>query len=73
MIVFGGQPLGGGGYINTGGLFNPSTNSWTDAPTTDAPSGRLQHTAIWTGTNMIIFGGQGGSGLSFPGGTYLPR
>ncbi|MBS1124141.1 MAG: hypothetical protein H6Q90_6369, partial [Deltaproteobacteria bacterium] len=32
-------------------------NTWTALPTADAPSGRTHHTAIWTGTEMIVWGG----------------
>ena len=42
---------------NTGGRYNPSTNSWTPTSTTDAPSGRYSHTAVWTGSEMIVWGG----------------
>jgi hypothetical protein len=36
MIVWGGQG-NGGIYLNTGGRFNPSTDSWTATTTTNAP------------------------------------
>ena len=55
MIVWGG--LDGFGDVNTGGRYNPSTNSWTATSTAIAPSGRYFHTAVWTGTEMIVSGG----------------
>lgn len=30
---------------------------WIETPKTSAPSGRVQHSAVWTGEDMIIFGG----------------
>ena len=60
MIVWGGY-LGRIGYngsdLNTGGRYNPSTNSWTVISTTNAPSGRENHTVVWTGDEMIVWGG----------------
>jgi N-acetylneuraminic acid mutarotase len=44
-------------YFNTGGRYNPSTNSWTATSTTNAPTGRFAHTAVWTGSQMIVWGG----------------
>ena len=44
--------------LNTGGIFDPVTNTWTGATSTvGAPPIRTNHTAIWTGTDMIVFGG----------------
>jgi N-acetylneuraminic acid mutarotase len=44
-------------YLNTGGKYNPSTDSWTITNTTSAPDGRINHTAVWSGNEMIIWGG----------------
>src|ERR1700675_34178 len=32
-------------------------NTWTATSTTNAPSGRELHTAVWTGNEMIVWGG----------------
>ena len=55
MIVWGGN--GTGGDLNTGGRYNPSTDSWVATTTTGAPDARVLHTAVWTGTEMIVWGG----------------
>ena len=52
MIVWGGQNPG---YTNTGGRYNPTSNSWT--PTGKTPTPRRYHAAVWTGSEMIIWGG----------------
>ena len=52
MIVWGGQ---NSGYTNTGGRYNPASNSWT--PTGKTPTPRRYHAAVWTGSEMIIWGG----------------
>ena len=57
MIVWGGWGAGPGPVLNTGGRYNPSTDSWAATSTTNAPHARTDHTAVWTGTEMIIWGG----------------
>jgi len=69
MIVWGGT--GDSGVSETGGRYNPSTNSWAATNATDAPSGRYLHTAVWTGSEMIIWGGEGNS-VGDTGGKYNP-
>jgi N-acetylneuraminic acid mutarotase len=58
MIVWGGfEGFPSPGDTNTGGIYNPSADSWTATPTTNAPTARQQHTAVWTGSAMIVWGG----------------
>ena len=72
MIVSGGTP--GEGSLSTGGRYNPSTDSWTDSSTTNAPTQRYEHTAVWTGSEMIVWGGTGSAGPYFnTGGRYNPN
>src|SRR5207253_8385335 len=54
MIVWGGY---NSSAVNTGGQYDPSSDSWVTTTTTNAPSGRYLHTAVWTGSAMIIWGG----------------
>ena len=37
----------------------PCTDQWTATSTTNAPSARDGHTAVWTGSEMIVWGGFG--------------
>ena len=46
------------GIFNTGGRYNPQTDTWTPTSLTGAPSARFTHTAVWTGSHMIVWGGQ---------------
>jgi len=55
MIVWGGLVFPD--YFNSGGRYNPDTDSWTATSTPNAPSGRSDHTAVWTGSEMIVWGG----------------
>jgi hypothetical protein len=58
MVVWGGRDTSGH-MIATGGRYDPATDTWLptrlDATT---PSARGQHTAIWTGSRMIVWGGR---------------
>ena len=48
-------------------------DSWVATNTNDAPDARYFHTAVWTGTEMIVWGGEGGGGSYLnTGGTYNP-
>ena len=60
------------GFLNTGGRYNPSTDSWTATSTTNAPSGRYLHTAVWTGSEMIVWGGVMVTDDLNTGGRYNP-
>jgi hypothetical protein len=70
MIVWGGWN-GTDFYLNTGGRYNPSSDSWTATNTTNAPAARSDHTAVWTGIEMIVWGGEP-TGVSNTGGRYDP-
>src|SRR5205823_13893722 len=60
MIVWGGTYYFLGYFdLNSGGRYNPGTDSWTATSTTNAPTARESHTAVWTGSKMIIWGGFG--------------
>jgi N-acetylneuraminic acid mutarotase len=76
MIIWGGhQPanqLGAGTFFNTGGRYDPSTDSWTETSIANAPEGRASHTAVWTGTEMIVWGGYN-PGVLNTGGRYDPN
>ncbi len=57
MIVWGGSAITQGAGAADGGRYNPATNTWTPLPSTGAPTGRFGHSAVWTGKEMIIWGG----------------
>ena len=57
--------------MNTGGRYNVAGNSWTAVTTTGAPSARYNHTGVWTGSEMIVWGGLGRANLN-TGGRYNP-
>lgn len=75
MIVFGGYAFESGAFreTNSGGRYNPDTNAWAPTSTANAPGKRL-HSAVWTGTEMIVWGGGSDSGARYDPATdtWLP-
>jgi hypothetical protein len=72
MIAWGGTlDLGGNTTFNTGGRYDPSTDAWaaTSAGAND-PDSRYGHTAVWTGAQMIVWGGAQGNSPFNSGGRY---
>jgi len=72
MIVWGGVGSSLFTYFNTGGRYAPSTDNWTTTTTVNAPAGRYGHTAVWTGSEMIVWGGIAGTSAVKSGGRYNP-
>src|SRR5207302_360801 len=74
MIVWGGCANDNCTQLSVfGGRYNPQTDSWTSTTITNAPSARSSHTVVWTGGEMIIWGGSAGSGNYLnTGGRYDP-
>lgn len=73
MVVWGGHlTVGGNSPFGDGGRYDPATDTWTPVSTVNAPSARSGHTAIWTGTRMIVWGGTGTGGALNDGGIYDP-
>jgi hypothetical protein len=69
-IVWGGYNPGAGGYLNDGGQYDPALDSWTATTTTGAPSVRYYPTAVWTGSRMVVWGGEDNSGYLNDGGQW---
>jgi N-acetylneuraminic acid mutarotase len=76
MIVWGGADVGQPGappsFFKSGRRYNPNTDTWTVTSMTNAPANRFQHTAVWTGSEMIVWGGTSQSGVINTGGRYNP-
>jgi len=75
MIIWGGLGCAGceAGELGSGARYNPSTDTWTPIATANAPEARFWHTAVWTGSKMIVWGGQNtNSTFLNTGGAYDP-
>jgi N-acetylneuraminic acid mutarotase len=75
MIVWGGYIAAAPGVANTGGRYNANQDAWTATSTVNVPQARVVHTAVWTGSKMIVWGGYSPN-ISFDffntGGRYDP-
>jgi N-acetylneuraminic acid mutarotase len=84
LIVWGGRGFGidtdaalNYYFFNDGARYDPATDTWRATTLTDAPEGRQGHVGVWTGTEMIVWGGDvsslRGAGLhTDSGGRYDP-
>lgn len=79
MIVWGGFSClaCANAQLDTGARYHPATNTWTATATGGAPAPRAYHTAVWTGTRMIVWGGNNDAAPGPPaifgsGGIYDP-
>jgi N-acetylneuraminic acid mutarotase len=70
MIVWGGI---NSSFISlgTGGRYDPGLDTWTPTSTADAPAVTTGHSAVWTGNQMVVWGGYSGGYLN-TGGRYDP-
>ncbi len=59
VIVWGGyngKTYGGRTVLNTGGRFNPVSETWAPVSIEQAPAARANHLAVWIGQEMINLG-----------------
>ncbi len=68
MIIWDGYNVHIGQLYGDGARYSPATDSWSPVAAAGAPDARCSHTAVWTGTEMIIWGGANDSS----GGRYDP-
>src|SRR5215468_10081333 len=43
--------------LGDGGVYDPASDTWSNTAAAGAPSHRFDHSAVWTGTRMIVWGG----------------
>jgi hypothetical protein len=57
------------GLPEYGAAYDPSSDSWRPVPTPGSPPfsspGHQRHTAVWTGAEMLVWGGEGAVGNSY--------
>jgi N-acetylneuraminic acid mutarotase len=71
MIVWGGYSAASSTVVNSGSRYDPLSDTWTAMSTTDAPSARMDHSAVWTGEKMLVWGGSSTT-LENSGASYDP-
>src|SRR6185312_2994233 len=62
------------GWLDDGAGYDPATDTWRPIAAAGAPSGRANQTAVWTGTQMLVWGGVAMpmAGWLGDGGAYTP-
>lgn len=74
FIVWGGSQTGGG-YADSGGRYDPTTDTWfgmSTPPMAPEPAARAGATAVWTGTEMVVWGGENRGQLLRYGSRFSP-
>ncbi|GAC1356357.1 MAG: hypothetical protein NVSMB47_09800 [Polyangiales bacterium] len=64
----------GGGASGDGARYDPIRDTWQAVSPKGAPTVRGGHSAVWTGTEMIVYGGVTGDPVTplGDGGRYTP-
>lgn len=73
MIIWGGVGDPETGALGDGSRYNPKADKWYALPKANAPSPRYGHTAVWTGKEMIVWGGWSGREHLKNGAAYDPK
>ncbi len=73
MIIWGGRSsLQDLTYENSGASYDPVTDSWTLLNLVGAPTARNSHASVWTGVEMLVWGGRDATGQTATGRRYNP-
>ncbi len=72
MVMWGGENPNIGAYYANGGRYDPVGDTWSAVSNTGEPAIRSLHSAVWTGTEMFLWGGSSSAGLLNTGGRYNP-
>lgn len=72
LIVWGGRPVLGTVYLNTGASYLAETGQWEPVSMVDPPTARWGHTAVWSGSEMLVWGGNAETGRLNTGGRFQP-
>lgn len=61
MVIWGGVANGTTyGWLADGARYNPASNTWQAISGVGAPAARGGHSAVWTGSRMLVWGGRSG-------------
>ena len=72
MFVWGGYNGFIGEMYGDGARYDPATNSWSPVAGANAPNARFYHSAVWTGSQVIVWGGLNYPTYDLSGGRYDP-
>lgn len=74
MIIWGGETTGQAHPATAGKMYYPYTDTWLPMSDAGSPQSRYYHSAVWTGQEMILWGGRDPETGEYPlsGGRYVP-
>src|SRR4029079_4578840 len=72
MVVWGGIRPGDLMHLDTGGRYDPVSDTWSPTTTANAPEARSGTTVVWTGSLMAVWGGESDRFHLNTGGRYDP-
>jgi hypothetical protein len=72
LIVGGLADVPGTSFSKNGGVYEHTTGSWTAVPPWPSGENHEWGAAVWTGTELVLWGGRNGAGLSNTGERLLP-
>jgi hypothetical protein len=74
VVVWGGASFNDGGTaFPSGGRYRPSNDIWGPVSTANAPTGRYYAVGVWSGTQVLVWGGIGdGNAVFETGAAYSP-
>jgi hypothetical protein len=73
LVVWGGhRPDLPFGSLQSGACYRPAENRWRPMTLAGAPSRRGDHTLTWTGSEVVVWGGENGTSYLNTGGRYDP-
>ncbi len=72
LIIWGGRSSDYATEYGDGARYNPATSTWQPISMAGAPGPRFGHTAVWTGNEMIVWGGGAGGLTQGNGARYNP-
>lgn len=59
-------------YLGDGAAYNPTTDTWRDLSEENAPSARRGFFQVWTGSQLLIWGGYNGEEYLSDGAAFTP-
>src|SRR5215813_4378006 len=74
MVIWGGASTNGpyNRQFSTGGRYDPATDTWLPTSQVNAPEARDYHSSVWTGHEMIVWGGVNSATFVNTGARYDP-
>jgi N-acetylneuraminic acid mutarotase len=70
MVVWGGLTGAMGPTLGDGRIYDPTNDRWSEIVAAGAPEPRTEHSAVWTGSTMVVWGGHTMDTSGMPSGYF---